>query len=122
MLKNYDQSVKINNIPNWPHIPDHPYRILIIGGSASEKINVSLNLIKHQRPDIDKIWKDPFESKYELLINRREKVGIEIIKNPKAFTDYLQAIDNIHENLEDYNPTKKSVLIVFDDMKADMEP
>ena len=124
MLKNYDQSVKINNIPNWPHIPDHPYRILIIGGSASEKINVSLNLIKHQRPDIDKIYlyvKDPFESKYELLINRREKVGIEIIKNPKAFTDYLQAIDNIHENLEDYNPTKKSVLIVFDDMRAGLD-
>ena len=47
------------------------------------------NLIKHQRPDIDKIYlfvKDPFESKYQFLINGREKVGIEILKNPKPFT------------------------------------
>ena len=52
-----------------------------------------LNLIKHQQPDIDKIYlyvKDPFKSKYQLLINKREKVGIENLKNPKAFTDYLQ--------------------------------
>ena len=76
-MKNYDQSVKINHNPNWPYIPDHPYRILIIGGSGSGKTNVLLNLIKHQRPDIDKIYlyvKDPFESKYQLLINGREKV------------------------------------------------
>ena len=73
MMKNYDQSVEINHNPNWSYIPDHPYRILIIGGSEL------LNLIKHQRPDIDKRYlyvKDPFESKYQLLINGREKVGI----------------------------------------------
>ena len=72
-MKNYDQSVEINHNPNWSYIPDHPYRILIIGGSEL------LNLIKHQRPDIDKRYlyvKDPFESKYQLLINGREKVGI----------------------------------------------
>ena len=125
MMKNYDQSVEINHNPNWPYIPDHPYRILIIGGSGSGKTNVLLNLIKHQRPDIDKIYlyvKDPFESKYQLLINGREKVGIENLKNPKAFIDYSQTIDDVYENLEDYNPTKKRrVLIVFDDMIADME-
>ena len=55
MMKNYDQSVKINHNPNWPDIPDYPYRILIIGGSGSGKTNVLLNLIKHQRPVIDKI-------------------------------------------------------------------
>ena len=43
----YDQSVEKNN-PNWPYIPDHPYRILIIGGSGSGRTNVLLNLIKHQ--------------------------------------------------------------------------
>ena len=44
------------------------------------------------------------------------------MKNPKAFTDYSQTIDDVSENLEDYNPTKKrEVLIVFDDMIADME-
>ena len=90
-------------------IPDHPYRILIIGGSRSRKTNVLLNLIKYQQPEIRKIYlyvKDPFE-KYQSLINGREKVGIENLKNPKAFIDNLQAIDNIYENLEDYNPTKK---------------
>ena len=44
MIKNYDQSVEINCNPNWPYIPDHPYRISIIGGSRSRKINVLLNL------------------------------------------------------------------------------
>ena len=89
-MKNYDQSVEINHNPNCPYIPDHPYRILTIGGSESGNINVLLNLIKHQRPDTDKIYlyvKDPFESKYQLLIIGREKVGIEILKNPKAFID-----------------------------------
>ena len=70
-----------------------------------------LNSVKHQRPDIDKIYlyvKDPFESKYQLLINEREKIGTKKLKNPKAFIDY---------------PTKKrKVLIVFDDMIADMKP
>ena len=47
-----------------------------------------LNLTKHQQPDTDKIYlyvKDPFELKYQLLINGREKLGIENLKNPKAF-------------------------------------
>ena len=55
-IKNYDQSVGINHNPNWPDIPDHPYKILIIVRSGSGKTNVLLNLIKHQRPDIDKIY------------------------------------------------------------------
>ena len=46
-MKNYDQSVEISHNPNWPYIPDHPYRILNIGGSGSGKTNVLLNLIKH---------------------------------------------------------------------------
>ena len=91
MMKNYDQSIEIKHNPNWPYIPDHPYRILIIGGLRSGKTNVLLNLIKHQQPDLDEIYlsiKDPFESKYQLLINGREKVGIKTLKNPKAFIDY----------------------------------
>ena len=85
-MKTYDQSVKLNHNPNWSYILDHPHRILIIGGSGSGKTNVLLNLIKNQRPDINKIYlyvKDPFESKYQLLINRREKAGIENLKNLK---------------------------------------
>ena len=76
MMKNYDQSVKLNHNPNSPYIPNHPYRILIIGGSGSGKTNVLLNLIKHQRPDIDKIClyvNDLFESKHQLLVNETEK-------------------------------------------------
>ena len=57
-----------------------------------------------------------------MLINVREKIGTENLNNPKIFIDYSQTIDNVYENLEDYNPTKKwTVLIVFDDMKADMK-
>ena len=84
-----------------------------------------MNLIKDQQPDIDKIYlcvKDPFESNYHLHINEREKDGIEILKIPKAFIDYSQAIDDVYENLEKYTPTKKRrVLIVSDDMIADLE-
>ena len=63
-----------------------------------------LNLVKNQRPDIDK---DSIELKHQLLINGREKVEIKKSKNPKTFTDYSQIIDVVYENLEDYNPTKK---------------
>ena len=67
-MKKYDDSVLINHNPNWPHIPYHPYRILIIGGSELGKTNVLLNLIKHQPLEIDRIYfyvKNPFESKYD---------------------------------------------------------
>ena len=71
---NYVNENKTKHNKNWPYIPDHPYRILIIGGSGSGKTNLLLNLIENQ-PDIDKIYlyaKDPYESKYQHLINRRE--------------------------------------------------
>ena len=61
-------------------------------------------------------------SKYQLLISGREKVGVKLLKNPKVFINYSQIIENVYENLEDYNPTKKGrVLIVFDYMIADMK-
>ena len=56
----------------WLYIPDHTYRILIIGGSGSGKTNALLNLINNQ-PDIDKIYlyaKDPYEAKYQFFINK----------------------------------------------------
>ena len=55
-MKNYDQSVEIDHNLNWPFIPDHPYRILIIGSSGSGKTNVSLNSILNERPGIDRIY------------------------------------------------------------------
>ena len=51
--------------------------------------------------------KDPFESKNQLLIKRRGKVGTKKLKNPKTFIHYSQTIDDVYEKLEDYNPTKK---------------
>ena len=82
-------------------------------------------LIKNQRPDIDKIYlyvKDPFKSKYQLLKNEREKVGIKELKISEAFIGYLQTTDDVYEDFEDYNRIKKRrVLIVFDDMIVDTD-
>ena len=64
MMKNYDKPIEINHNPSWPYIPDHPYRILIIGDSRSSKTYVLMSLEKHQRPHIDKIYlyiKDPLK-------------------------------------------------------------
>ena len=112
---------KHNN--NWPYIPDHPYRILIIGGSVSGKTNLLLNLIEKQ-PDIDKIYlyaKDPYESKYRYLINKREGVGIDHFKDPKAFIEYSNGMHDVYKNIDKYNPYKENkILIVCDDMIADM--
>ena len=69
-----------------PYIPDHPYRILIIGGSGSEKTNALLNLINSQS-DIDKIYlyaKYPYEAKYQYLINKRENVYYNLGKKHKV--------------------------------------
>ena len=69
----YTNENKINHTLNWPYIPHNPYRILIIGGSGSRKTNTLLNLINNQ-PDIDKIYlygKDPYEDKYQFLINKK---------------------------------------------------
>ena len=68
----------MKNNEKWPYIPDHPYRILIIGGSGSGKTNTLLNLINEQE-DIDKTYlyaKDLIEPKYEYLIKNRENSGI----------------------------------------------
>ena len=69
----------------WPYIPDHSYRILIIGGSGSVKTNALINLINEQN-DIDKIYlyaRDLNEPKYEYLIKKREDVGIKHLNNSK---------------------------------------
>ena len=75
---------------NWPYIPDHLYRILIIGGSETGKTNASLNLINNQK-DIDKIYlyvNDPHEDKYQYLINKSESEGLKLFNDPKAFIEY----------------------------------
>ena len=108
---------------NWPYIPDHPYRILIIGSSGSGKTNLLLNLIENQ-PDIDKIYlyaKDPYESKYQYLINKREILGTNHFNDPKAFIENSNDMYDVYKNINDYNPDKQNkILIVFDDMIADI--
>ena len=74
----------------WPYIPDHPQRILIIGGSGSGKTNLLLNLI-HNQPYIDKMYlydRDPCEAKYQFLINKRENTGLNHFNDTKAFIEY----------------------------------
>ena len=92
-------------------------------GSGSGKINALLNLIENQ-PDIDKIYlyaKDPYEAKYQYLINKREGVGINHFKDLKAFIEYSNDMNNVYRNINYYNPDKENkILIVFDDMIADM--
>ena len=113
---------KTKHNSKWPYIPDHPYIILIVGGSGSAKTNALMNLIK--MPDIDKIYlyaKDPYKTKYQYLINKREKVGLDHFDDPKAFMEYSNDMQDVHKNIEDYNPGKKrKIIIVFDDMIADM--
>ena len=73
----------------WPYIPDHPYRILIIGGSRSGKTNILINLINEQH-DIDKIYlyaRDLSKPKYDYLIKKREDAGIKHVNDPNAFTE-----------------------------------
>ena len=113
--------IKPNN-KNWPYILDHPYRILIIGGSGSGKTNLLFNLIENQ-PDIDRIYlyaKDPYEAKYQYLINKRESVGMHHFNDPKPFIEYSNDMHDVYKNIDEYNVDKEKILIVFDDMIADM--
>ena len=99
------------------------YGILIIGGSGSGKTNALLNLINNQL-DIDKIYlyaKDPYEEKYQLLINKRENTGLNHFNDLEAFIEYSNDMQDVYKNIEEYNIGKKlKILIVFDDMIADM--
>ena len=116
------ENIKENN-PNWPQIPNHLYRILITGESGSGKTNSLFNLI-NQQPDIDKIYlyaKDPYEAKYQFLINKRESTELKHLNDSKAFIEYSNDMDDSYKNIEEHNPNKKrKILIVFDDMIADM--
>ena len=117
-----NENKKEHNL-NWPYIPHHPYRILIIGDSGVGKTNALLNLINNQQ-DIDKIYlyaKNPYEDKYQYLINKRERVGINHLNDSKTFIEYSNNMHDIYKNIDNYNPDKENkILIVFDDMIPDI--
>ena len=87
---NFDDVTKENTKkpnPNYLQIPGHPYRILIIAGSGSGKNNSLFNLI-NQESDIDKMYlyaKDPYEAKYQFLVNKQESKGLKHFNDSKAF-------------------------------------
>ena len=90
----------------------------------SGKTNALLHLINNLHP-IDRIYlyaKDIHEPKYEYLINKREQAGIKNLDDPKAFIEYLDDMDDVLDNINNCNRNRdKKVLIVFDDMIADIE-
>ena len=103
-----------------------PYRMLITGPSGSGKTNELFNLIQSQDNDslIDRIYlyaKDLNEPKYQFLIKEREDAEIKNLNDPSTFIEYSNNMDDVYNNIDDYNPrTKRKILIVFDDMIADI--
>ena len=98
-----------------PFIPDHPYRILIIGGSGSGKTNTLLNLIKEQN-DIDKIYlyaKDLTEPKQDFFIKKREDAGIKHLNDSNSFIECSNTMDSVYENIDDYNPNRKTKILMY---------
>ena len=97
--------------------------MLITGGFVSGITNQLFNLIS-QQPDFDKTYlyaKDPYEAKYQFLVNKRESTGLKKFNDSKAFIEYSNDTGDIYRNIEECNPKKKrKILIVFDDMIGDI--
>ena len=93
---------------------------MIIGPSGSGKTNYLLISIKKDNNIVDKIHlyaKDLEERKYQLLIKKREQAGIKNLNDPNDFVQYSNTMDDILDNIEDYNKKRKrKVLKIFDDM------
>ena len=82
-----------------------------------------LNLINAQK-DIGKIYlyaKDLSEPKYKYLFNNRKNTGIKYLNDSKAFIDCSNTMNDVYENIDNYNPNRKrKILIVFDHIIADI--
>ena len=124
-MLNLDNIVSNNNTSSLED-SDWPFRMLIMGPSGSSKTNTLLHLINNLHP-IDKIYlyaKDIHEPKYEYLINKREQAGIKNLNDPNAFIEYSDDMNDVLDDINIFLLNKnrdKKVLIVFDDMIADIE-
>ena len=123
---NFDDCTNENKTEHnvkWPYISDHPQRILIKGESGSGRTHALLNLINNQ-PDIAKIYlhaKDPHEAKYQILVNIRGSTGLKHFNDVKVFIEYSNDLQCVYKNIEEYKINRKcKILIVFDDMIADI--
>ena len=99
--------------------------MLIMWPSGSGKTNTLLNLIQQDNDSfIDKIYlyaKDLNETNYQFLIEKREDAGIKNLNDPSPFIEYWNTMDDVYNNINDYNPKRKGkILIVFDIMIDDM--
>ena len=95
---------------------DWPYKKLIIGPSGSGKTNYLLNSMQKDNNIIDKIYlfaKDLEEPKYQFLINKREKEGLKTLNDFNAFIEYSNSMDDIFENIEDYNKKERGKFSFF---------
>ena len=94
---------------------------MIFGSSGSGKTNALLNLIK-EKNEINKIYlyaEDLSEPKYEFLIKKCEDVKTNCFNDPNAFTECSNTVNDVYENVDDYNPSRKrKILILFDDIIA----
>ena len=111
-----NENSKIHN-KKWSIIPDYSYRILIIDSSGSRKTNALLHLINQQVDIIDKIYlyaKNLSEPRYKFLIKKHENAGIKHLNDPNAFLECSNTMDDVYQNIDDYNPNrKKNFLLRF---------
>ena len=71
-----------------------------------KKTNTLPNLINHE-PDIEKSYlyaKDLYEAKYQLFFDKRERTGLNYLKDSEAFIEYSNDMDEMCKNIEEYNP------------------
>ena len=106
---NSQEKIHKNAIYTGRKFSNYPYSILIVGDSGSGKMYALLNLRKH-RPDIDKIYlyaKDPFEAKYQFLINKQQDVRLKHFKDFKTFIKISNYTEDVYKSIKEYNPGKK---------------